>query len=184
MAYKSTPAKGSISSLISDGYGEIAELGEECRSASDNFPNSEHPKAQAFAEAADTLEGVSEADVPDCLSENDAEVSYSLLVNKDKRKGTARHARCSNACGKLTAAADGIRALIEELSAEKGALESRLEDVNKGTLEEGDDALTADEMQERIDLLETRDSDLEELADQLESDAGDCEGVEFPGLYG
>jgi len=179
MAYKSVPQKGTIAGLIEDGYSQLEELGSECDEAANNFPNSSHPKAEAFSEAASTLQGVSLPDLPE-VDGMDGEVCYSAMVNKDKRKGPSRSVRCGNACTMLTAAAEAIQDLIDgPLQERKDMLEEKYETANdRGHSDEAQAA------QDALDEVEKQVDDLTELKDQLESDANDCEGVEFPGLYG
>lgn len=176
MAYKSVPQKGSITSLIESGYAAFEELGSECDDAANNFPNSNHPKAEAFAEAASTLQDLSAPDLPSALDSNDPEVVWHEQVNKDKRKGPSRAVRAANGAAMLSAAADAIRTLVDDLKSEAQTIE---ENLTEDMPEETRTAATA-----RSEEIDQQVTDLEEVADQLESDAGDAENVEFPGLYG
>lgn len=166
MAYKSVERKGTVMSLIEEGYSELEELGNECQEASDNFPNSNHPKAEAFGEVASTLTGLSMPDT-DAIEAADAdgEVTYFEQVNRDKRKGPSRAIRAANAAAKLTGAASALRSKIEELN------EQELPDQPEAA------DLAKDAIDEKVSGLET-------LADELEDHANEAEGVEFPGLYG
>lgn len=161
MPYKTVTLKGcTIAGLISDGFSEIADLASECQEAGDNFNNDSHPKAEAFHDAASTLEGASEPDIPaelELLLER--ECSCSVLQNKDKRRGDSRAVRLDNARGKLECAVEEIRSVADDLDAICDMLQL-----------EGD----------RDDLKQA----LEDLADEVEQAKDEVDGVEFPGLYG
>lgn len=106
-SYKIVPCSGALAGVVSDAVAALAELGEECRAAADNFASPDHPKAQAFAEAADVLEGVQEPEVPDCCS--DVVVSYGESVPRRKRHSPGRAVRCYNAASALSACAEAVR---------------------------------------------------------------------------
>jgi DNA repair ATPase RecN len=164
-SYKLVPEETTVRGAIEDGIADLRELGEECREAYDNMTgggmSDDHPKVQAFSEAADTLEEADEPDldgVPDEVL--DQKLTVSNLTPKDKRRSAARWARCSNACGKLKAAAEALRDYEPQTDGEEETVE---EDIDK-----------SDELEQACT----------ELADTIEELADNCEGVEFPGLYG
>lgn len=179
MAYKSVEYKSSLTGLVEEGYSDLEELGSECDEASSNFPNSSHPKAEAFADAASTLQGFSNPEC-DVLEEYDEECACQVQVNRDKRKGPSRAVRAANAAAKLTAAADAMKAKAEALREEAG-------DVDPDEDDPDEDGISEQEKTDRElkkEKLEADADSLEEAADQMESDASEAEGVEFPGLYG
>ncbi len=123
MAYRTIQEKTTVRDAIERGVADITELGEECREAYDNMTgggmSDEHPKVQAFDEAAQYLEDAQEPDlesVPEAAL--DAEVTYGILRNKDKRRADARWARCSTACNALEAAEDSLRNHFDDLDDE------------------------------------------------------------------
>lgn len=164
-AYRSYPAVVNPVDGVADAFSEILTLSEECREASDNFPNPDHPKAQAFGEIADVLEGVSEvdlSDLPDWAQE--LSVHTSEMRPSDKRRSPSRATRLDNACTILRDVAQTLRDKADEVEAE----------------EEPEDAEEKTSWQERQDALD----DVRAKADELEEAAGEVEGQEFPGLYG
>lgn len=165
-SYKLVPEETTVRGAIEDGINDLRELGEECREAYENMTgggmSDDHPKVAAFSEAADQLEEADEPDmegVPDDVL--DQKLTVSNLTPKDKRRSAARWARCSNACGKLKAAAEALR-------------EHDPHDVDCEGDEEDADVEKRDEVEQACT----------ELADTIEELADNCEGVEFPGLYG
>lgn len=102
-SYKPVQRQTTLSAAIEDAKSELETLGEECRSASDNFPNQDHPKAQAFAEAADALEGISiDTDCPELAT--DLVVAYTEEVPRRKNHSPSRASRRGNTVAMLTAA--------------------------------------------------------------------------------
>jgi predicted nucleic acid-binding Zn-ribbon protein len=174
MAYKLIEYKGSLTGLVEEGYSELEELGGECEEVSSNFPNSSHPRAEAFADAASTLQGFSNPEC-DVLEEYDEECTCQVQVNRDKRKGPSRAVRVSNATAKLTAAADAMKSKAEALREEASDIDADEEGISEQ--EKTDREL-------KVEKLEADADALEEAADQMESDASEAGGVEFPGLYG
>jgi len=141
MAYKSVNRKTTYADAIADGYGAIEELASEMREAYDNMTGAgmsdSHPKVEAYSTAADELERAQAPDIPSELEELlSKEVEVSELVNRDKRRGNARHVRLSNACS-----------LIE-------AAKSHLEDLPEGASEDETDAAEqlASELDEAVSL--------------------------------
>lgn len=113
-SYKFVSCQGSVSGAIEDAVSALTELGEECTGAADNFPNSDHPKAEAFREAGSTLEGISVevGDLPDDLAEQT--VQYQEAVPRAKRRSPSRSVRCSNACAMLQASADRLQEWLDD----------------------------------------------------------------------
>lgn len=108
-SYKSINCKSSVSACLEQGVSALVELGEECRASADNFENQDHPKAQAFSEAADALENQSlDVDLPDAPAE--LEVPYTERVPRRRRHNPSRASRCSNAIASLQA---GLEAMQE-----------------------------------------------------------------------
>lgn len=104
-SYKPVQRQTTVSAAIEDAKSELETLGEECRSAADNFPNQDHPKAQAFAEAADALEQISvDTDCPEEVGEQT--VTYTEMIPRRKRHNASRASRRDNAVAALSAAKD------------------------------------------------------------------------------
>ena len=145
-SYKTVECKSTLGAVIGDACAQLEELAGECDDAYNNFPNSDHPKAQAFSDAASALQSASEPDVPEWMA--DLPVVYSESVPTRKGRAAGRAVRCGNACAMLQAAAEKAREMCED--------------------EKDEDKV----------------SEAESLADELENIVGDCEGVEFPGMFG
>lgn len=162
MAYKSVQQKTNALAAIADAYSDLTDLGSECREAADNMEgaNLGHlEKCETFSSTADTLEGISEVDVDTKHTEafEAVEVTYSEMVNKDKRRGPSRDVRLSNAVSMLRAAAEALEAKVLELE----------------TL-----ALTDEVVAERREAMSTAADEATEMADEVD---GNCE---FPGMFG
>lgn len=158
MAYKPKPIKTTVGGAIADAFAEIQTLAEEMRETADNMDNANMghmPKAEAASEAADSLEQLDEPEVPDGLA--GIEVSSTEMVNKDKRKGTSRDMRFSNA-----------KSLLEDA---KSALEE-LEPEGHDDDEENEVSKAAKALKEEA----------ENLANELDEAVGT--DVDFPGMYG
>lgn len=111
--YKFVGHTSAISACLEDGVAALVELGEECRTSAENFPNQDHPKAQAFGEAADALENVSlDVDLPEELAS--VEVGYREAVPKRKGRAPGRAVRCSNACAAIQAGIEGLQAWLDD----------------------------------------------------------------------
>jgi len=135
MAYKLVQCKGTVSS-ISDAFSAIEELGSEMRETYDNMEgaNMGHmSKCEMAGEAADTLEGFSEPDVPEFLQ--DIEISYSESVNKRKGASCSRAVRLANACAVFEAACAAIEQWLDD---NESASEEQREEAEqlKGDIEE------------------------------------------------
>jgi hypothetical protein len=126
--------KTTYADAIADGYGAIEELASEVREAYDNMTGAgmsdSHPKVELCSNSADELEGIQQPDIPSELEELlSREVEVSELVNRDKRRGAARHVRLSNACSLIEVAksyledtpegtSDEVREAAEQLASE------------------------------------------------------------------
>jgi len=131
-AYKLVECKGSVES-ISDAFSELESLAEEMREIADNMEDGgmgHMPKAEAAGEAADTLEGLTEPEVPSCLEGRDT--SWHESVNRRKGRGPSRAVRCSNACAVFRAAADSAMEWAESCDDEdeKQAAEEFADECN------------------------------------------------------
>jgi len=160
MAYKPKPIKTTVTGAIQDAFAAIEELATEMRETADNMENGgmgHMSKCETAAATADELEQLQQPDDPDDVIGN-LEVNSTELVNKDKRRGTSRDIRLSNAQSLLQ---DAIGVLNE----------TDFEEVLKGD-ESTVDAKMADDLS----------SEAEELANELEEAANVT--VEFPGMYG
>lgn len=145
-SYKLVNEESLLGEAVSSAYSDIDELATECDDASNNFPNSSHPKAEAFAEAASTLQSYSEPDLPDSLKE--VRIHYSVSVHRSKKASPSRAVRLENALAVLEAAVAAIDELVEEASGEEDT------------------------------------SSIESFKDDLQSTIDECQGVEFPGMFG
>jgi hypothetical protein len=173
----------SLDSLISDGVQELTDLGEECRNASDNFPNSSHPKAEAFGEVADVLENVEAPgldDLPDELVNE--QLAWNESIPKDKRRQASRDVRRTNAVGQLEIARDRLNEWADEQ-------ETSLEEAKETDEENAEEV--AEASPGAIALVESMRKELEEqiakareVAEELDEIIGNTSDLEFPGLYG
>lgn len=164
MAYKPKNFKTTVGGGIGDAYGVFEELAGEMRETADNMENANMghmPKCEAAAEAADTLEQLSEPDVPGELA--DDEVECTEMVNKDKRKAISRDMRFCNAKSML----EGIRAHLEEKY-------------------DGEAVLETSDTPAQVDAKEGAAEALKEAAEALCSELDEAIGAdaEFPGMYG
>jgi len=87
-----------IADAISEAYGELQSLGEEMREAFDNTPESLQSSGigEARGEAADSLENISEPDVPEVLQNIMVKWQVRQLTVKQQMK-LSRSARRSEA---------------------------------------------------------------------------------------
>lgn len=159
MAYKPKPIKTTVGAAIADAFSAIDELATEMRETYDNMEsaNMGHmPKCETAGQTADELEALSQPDDP---SETiaDLEVTSTEMVNKDKRKGTSRDMRLSNAQSLLQDAIEALNQFEPE-----GLDDDEENEVSKGAKELKDEA--------------------EELVNSLDEAAN--VSVEFPGMFG
>lgn len=112
-SYKNVACVGTVSS-ITDAFAELETLGEECTEIVDNAEGglAETQRIQTLGETASTLSNLSEPEVPECIGE--LEIRYADSVPKNKRRGPSRAARCGNACGVFTAAAEAAQAWLDD----------------------------------------------------------------------
>lgn len=161
-----------IEGAVSDGFGALEELGSEMRERFDNAPENlqQTDTNQRVSEAADTLEGLSQPDVPDCIAGVDC--SFKSVPNKR----TSRAARRDDAIEILDAAKSAAESWLEENEEiEVG------EDIPDGDGGEGATKKATDEdVQERESLRGEVETFIQEM-DDLISEASD---VEFPGMFG
>lgn len=102
-SYKNVTTETTMTA-VSDACSSLEELGSECRELVDNASENlqQTSRIQTFEETAGTLEGISEPDVPECISE--LPITYSEQVSTRKGRGESRSVRCSNAVSVLQAA--------------------------------------------------------------------------------
>lgn len=109
-----------VADLIADAFSEWRDLGDEARqneeSQEEHFPT----KAEQWAECADTMEGLSEPDVPERLGN----MTVAYFVEK---YGTGRDARNTRACDDAQLAIDHLQTL--EGDEEAAALASAVEEA-------------------------------------------------------
>ncbi len=112
-AYKSVACEGTVSS-VSDAISELESLAEECREVVDNSGEklAETQRIQTFSSTADTLEGISEPEVPDAISSLD--ISYSESRPSRKGRGTSRATRRDNAVSILQAAVEAAQGFLDD----------------------------------------------------------------------
>lgn len=146
---------------VTDAITELQSLGEEAREIVDNAPEglSQTDRITTFDETASTLESLDEPDVPPII--DGIAISYSERVNKNKRRGASRAARCSNAVALLEAAKTAAEDWLADL------------DERETGAEEGKDVAGA----------EHRD-DVEEFISALSDIISEAENCEFPGMFG
>lgn len=112
-SYKSEICRGTVSGVLEDGVSILNDLGSECTEAADNFPNYDHPKAEAFREAASPIEDLSlDVDLPEDLAAS--EVEYVESRPRRKRHNPSRASRRDNAVAMLQAGLEGMQAWLED----------------------------------------------------------------------
>lgn len=123
-SFKLVPCTGTVGAAVGDGFSALEDLASECREIVENAEGglAETQRIQTLGETADTLENLSEPDVPNALQE--LAVTYSDQVPTDKRRSPSRATRCANACSQLTAAAEAVRTWLEENEGKDGANEA------------------------------------------------------------
>ncbi len=174
MAYKPKPIKTTVSAAIADAFSMIEELAGEMRETYDNMEgaNMGHmPKCETAGQTTDELEALSQPDDPSGTIA-DLEVTSTEMVNKDKRKGTSRDMRLSNAQSLLQ---DAIGVLnetdFEELLKEQATKEGKREPKDDEEYQDVD-GKSADDLSDEA----------QSLANELEEAAN--VSVEFPGMFG
>lgn len=110
-SYKYVMCQGTVSS-VEDAFSALEDLASECREVYDNASEGlqQTQRIQTFGDTADTLEGLSCPDVPECVSE--LAISYSEAT---KKRGVSRAKRCENAVSVLQAAVDALENWLDGL---------------------------------------------------------------------
>lgn len=180
--YRTHAVNEPISSAIENAYSELADLASECNDAAGNFSNSSHPKAEAFSEAASTLENESQDDFPDSPAGIpdllETKFTWHKRMPTDKRHGPSRTVRLENAVSALSAAVEAIREASQTLT-----------DADDSTEADRENSPAGDGSAEDVDPVQKHDREeyaqaLNDFADGLEATVGNVDGVEFPGMYG
>lgn len=101
-----------LADAVSYAYGEISSLAEEVREVVDSAEGgrAETQRIQTLGETADTLENISEPNVPETL----AQIQVSFLEIPSGKRGLSRAKRRDNA----TSAMSGVVAILENLEDE------------------------------------------------------------------
>lgn len=112
MGYKQVTREGVVDAIIGDAYSEVQSLAEEMREWADNMEEkfSQTSKYDDVSSAADTLENISEADLPDDMPA--ITTAWLETVHKSKKRSPSRAVRASNVETMLRAAEEAIRAHI------------------------------------------------------------------------
>lgn len=164
----------SVDSAVSDAFSGMSDLKDELESWLDGMPENlqNGSKADELREAIDTIDGVSEIDVPDAAD--------SLECTFYRTKQKSRNDRCAYYCGMLSAASETVRQRISELE----ELEYDAENDNTLIVDgaaidpatyEGHDPTTEDDRDSAVSELET-------FADEIENAQSEFESVYFPGM--
>ena len=184
-------------SLVEDAFSEIEELGNECQEAANNFPNPSHPKAEAFSDVAQELQGVSqpdEIDIPEdgpisTLSPIPQITDLQIQVPSDRRRQTSRAIRLANAVSKLQAALDTLTTYRDDVVVP--ARDTAFEAMETRQAECDDLPNTAYERDELYEQHEAKHKTLENFAsalndyiDSLQATIDAVDGLEFPGMFG
>ena len=156
---KTKTVETTLGGLVEDGYGIIEGLAESCRESFDNLPENlqNTSRNQTLGQAADDLENVSNADVPDGLADIKMSVEQSYETTK---KGASRSVQRDFAVTMLGHAKDRVDEEIAILEAEEDDDESEEDDESPN--------------REKIDQYEAFSEELQTMIDEAES-------VEFPG---
>lgn len=151
----------SVSGLVQDAVAEAESVYDELTEWRDNMSGTGLESTEKYSqleEAIDAIETAKDAaeNVMDLetVDEEIGEVTYSVSVNKNKRRGPSRQVRIENAASMLMAAAEALR--------------------GRETPENDEE-----DSEDEEDVF-----DYEGAADELENAASDMEGVEVPGMYG
>jgi len=147
--------------LMDEAYSEIESLGEEMRGWYDNLTDTlqQNDRGQRVDEAANTLEGISAQESTDLMSQVDVYHLPSLDTS-------SRSKRASEASSILQDVAAACHDYVSENRPEASDEEESAEKKEADTTYEDSDY-----------------DELDSIADQCEDDAGEVDGVEFPGMY-
>lgn len=170
-SYKTVVYNTTVADAIETGFSELEELASECQEASDNFPNSDHPKAQAFADAASELEGKEAPEVPEGLG--DLPITVHLMQPKSKKRVPGRSVRRDNAINYLSSAKEALEAALEE---KEEAFQTAMDEAP-----EGEEPALREAQTPALDSLREH---VEEACEALQDACDSAEGVEFPGMFG
>jgi hypothetical protein len=107
-SYKPVKVVSTVEASIGHAYEAFDELADECALARDNFPNPDHPKAEAFGEAADALEGIWGLDgrLPEEVTQ--LEVRYVEFHPRRRAHNISRAMRLANASAAAQAAKERL----------------------------------------------------------------------------
>lgn len=167
---------GTVLDAISGACSDLVSLGEECREVHDNMPESlqQGQRGSTLDETADTLESVSEPDVPAPLQ--DLPCKWYEQLPKRKGRGLSRSGRRDNAVAALEAAIDAVENYSDLIDEAKGA-------VAGGTATPDQQRMVGAQV-EAHDNGDSDGVDTETLASELGEIKDNAEGCEFPGMYG
>jgi methyl-accepting chemotaxis protein len=128
MSYKTEIRITTLGAAVGDAFSLLESLAEEVREVVDNASDglSQTQRIQTLEETASTLENLQEPEVPEWL--RGTEVTYVEQVQKDKRRGPSRAARCENATRMLRAAQEVV---TQRLEAQEAQVESEAEEVQE-----------------------------------------------------
>jgi seryl-tRNA synthetase len=116
----------SIADAVSEAHGELETLGQELRDWYDNLHENLQGSRDDINDAADTLENMSEPDVPEGIGKHTWK--FSALA----RKARSRSDRRDEATGTLDATIQELERMSEdpEHAADKEAIDQLVEDLN------------------------------------------------------
>lgn len=102
-SYKPVKVETTVQGALDFAREELEALADECDEAYNNFPNQDHPKAQAFSEAASELQNISglDDDLPESL--HDLSVVYHESVPRRRSHNPSKSSRRDNAVSALNA---------------------------------------------------------------------------------
>lgn len=113
-SYRPKEEKDSLENVFTSARQELQDLQEEMEAWFDGMPENLQgsEKGDAVNQASDELSGADQQ-LPDDLSDlpesvREMEITYTISENKNKRRGSSREIRCSNACIMMEAVADAL----------------------------------------------------------------------------
>lgn len=162
MAAKRVPISvtTTVGDAINTAFSTIEDLASELREAYENTPESlqQSGAGEARGEAADTLENISEPDVPECAQELPVAFTHMPLPRRSSRSDRL---------------ADGLGYAYQAIE----VIEERIEVLTKQQSDNDKDDSAVAETQEEIDALDS-------LRDEVTTMIEEAESVEFPGMFG